>query len=173
MFAASSPPRHLKLVQCLAKNVLYPLPVFLVIPPFPLAVHFTFCACYLPFVIAIEISASFVATPSGIGGRPLYHSVLPCLLFSFIPLDCTYRVGLYLSVVERLAVVLFGFFLAFLRSLQSSSTLRIVTLTKVFSLPLRHFIGLKCTMYTNTNVLRLVLLIQRRYDTMIDTGRFF
>ena len=33
-------------------------------------------------VIAIEILESFVATPAGIGGRRLYHSVLPLLCYS-------------------------------------------------------------------------------------------
>jgi hypothetical protein len=101
--SAASSPRHIKLVQCLVQNVLYPCPV-LVVSPFSPIVH---------FVCVIGPSSSslspLVATPSGNGGRLFVSFCITLFVILFIPSDCIYRVGFSLAVMKRLTVVLFGF----------------------------------------------------------------
>lgn len=86
----------------------------------------------------------------------LYHRVLPSSLFFLIPLDCIQ--SRLPPVGGEAACGCLVRFLVSLGSLQSSSTLRNITLTKVL---LRTS---WVEMYDNdANVLRLVLIARRRY----------
>ena len=102
--AASSPPSQTSAMPCLKCFISlfgFGHPVFLSL--------YILCVlsglvrhCYRNFL------SRFVATPSGIGGRPFVSSRITSSFFFLIPLDCVFRVGFSLFV-KRPAVVLFGF----------------------------------------------------------------